>query len=152
MTRAAQILADLDPPPPDHLLHVGRLRLQQPTASLEELAVLADLPMIKDALAGRLRMLLAPPTSMPTNATCPARTTPRHQTPRPGRQQRPGPVRQGGPAVAGQQDRPGDHVPYDPPSPGSFSGGSCENADDARRMGRRGSGTVPVGGSAIGTR
>jgi DNA-binding protein WhiA len=59
VTRALQLLADLDPPLPDHLLHAGRLRLEHPTASLEELGALADPPMTKDAVAGRLRRLLA---------------------------------------------------------------------------------------------
>lgn len=54
--RAMQILgADA----PDHLLGAGRLRLEHRQASLEELGALADPPMTKDAVAGRIRRLLA---------------------------------------------------------------------------------------------
>ncbi len=42
----------------EHLLVAGRLRLQHPQASLEQLGALADPPMTKDAVAGRLRRLL----------------------------------------------------------------------------------------------
>ncbi len=44
---------------PEHLLAAGRLRLEHPQASLEELGAFADPPMTKDAVAGRLRRLLA---------------------------------------------------------------------------------------------
>jgi len=44
---------------PEHLLVAGRLRLEHPQASLEELGALADPPMTKDAVAGRIRRLLA---------------------------------------------------------------------------------------------
>jgi len=44
---------------PDHLLSAGRLRLEHKQASLEELGALADPPMTKDAVAGRIRRLLA---------------------------------------------------------------------------------------------
>ena len=44
---------------PDHLLVAGRLRLEHQQASLEELGALADPPMTKDAIAGRIRRLLA---------------------------------------------------------------------------------------------
>jgi len=44
---------------PDHLLVAGRLRLEHKESSLEELGVLADPPMTKDAVAGRIRRLLA---------------------------------------------------------------------------------------------
>ncbi|MDP9240307.1 MAG: DNA-binding protein WhiA [Actinomycetota bacterium] len=54
--RAMQIL---DNDAPDHLLEAGRLRLQHRQASLEELGALADPPMTKDAVAGRIRRLLA---------------------------------------------------------------------------------------------
>ncbi len=54
--RAMQILAD---DAPAHLLEAGRLRLEHRQASLEELGVLADPPMTKDAVAGRIRRLLA---------------------------------------------------------------------------------------------
>jgi len=43
---------------PQHLLTAGRLRLEHPQASLEQLADRADPPMTKDAVAGRLRRLL----------------------------------------------------------------------------------------------
>ncbi|WP_153503097.1 DNA-binding protein WhiA [Cumulibacter manganitolerans] len=44
---------------PEHLLFAGRLRLEHRQASLEELGQLADPPMTKDAVAGRIRRLLA---------------------------------------------------------------------------------------------
>ena len=44
---------------PDHLVSAGRLRLEHAQASLEELGQLADPPMTKDAVAGRIRRLLA---------------------------------------------------------------------------------------------
>jgi DNA-binding protein WhiA len=44
---------------PDHLVSAGRLRLAHPQASLEELGSLAEPPMTKDAIAGRIRRLLA---------------------------------------------------------------------------------------------
>jgi DNA-binding protein WhiA len=44
---------------PDHLLQAGRLRLEHKQASLEELGSLSDPPMTKDAVAGRIRRLLA---------------------------------------------------------------------------------------------
>ena len=44
---------------PEHLLQAGRLRLEQKQASLEELGSLSDPPMTKDAVAGRIRRLLA---------------------------------------------------------------------------------------------
>jgi cell division protein WhiA len=54
--RALQILgADV----PDHLREAGELRLAHKQASLEELGQLADPPMTKDAVAGRIRRLLA---------------------------------------------------------------------------------------------
>src|SRR5688572_749140 len=54
--RALEILAD---DAPEHLLVAGRLRLEYGQASLEELGQRADPPMTKDALAGRIRRLLA---------------------------------------------------------------------------------------------
>ena len=54
--RALEILADEIP---DHLRVAGELRLQHKQASLEELGQLADPPMTKDAVAGRIRRLLA---------------------------------------------------------------------------------------------
>jgi len=44
---------------PEHLLAVGRLRLEHPHASLEELGTFVEPPMTKDAVAGRLRRLLS---------------------------------------------------------------------------------------------
>lgn len=44
---------------PEHLAAAGRLRLEHGQASLEELGALADPPMTKDAVAGRIRRLLA---------------------------------------------------------------------------------------------
>jgi len=53
--RALEILgADV----PTHLLAAGRLRTEHTQASLEELGQLADPPMTKDAVAGRIRRLL----------------------------------------------------------------------------------------------
>ena len=43
---------------PEHLLGAGRLRLEHPKATLEELGTFTDPPMTKDAVAGRLRRLL----------------------------------------------------------------------------------------------
>ena len=54
--RALEILGDTVP---GHLAVAGRLRLQHKQASLEELGPLADPPMTKDAIAGRIRRLLA---------------------------------------------------------------------------------------------
>lgn len=44
---------------PDHLLEAGKLRVEHGQASLEELGALAVPPMTKDAIAGRIRRLLA---------------------------------------------------------------------------------------------
>ncbi len=44
---------------PEHLLTAGRLRLQHRQSSLEELGQLADPQLTKDAVAGRIRRLLA---------------------------------------------------------------------------------------------
>ena len=54
--RALEILGD---DVPDHLRTPGELRLEHKQASLEELGQLADPPMTKDAVAGRIRRLLA---------------------------------------------------------------------------------------------
>ncbi len=54
--RALEILGDTVP---DHLAAAGRLRLAHKQSSLEELGALADPPMSKDAVAGRIRRLLA---------------------------------------------------------------------------------------------
>lgn len=53
---ALEILGD---DAPEHLLAAGRLRQEHSQASLEELGALADPPMTKDAVAGRIRRLLA---------------------------------------------------------------------------------------------
>jgi DNA-binding protein WhiA len=54
--RALEILGD---EVPEHLAVAGRLRLEHKQASLEELGALADPPLTKDAVAGRIRRLLA---------------------------------------------------------------------------------------------
>jgi DNA-binding protein WhiA len=54
--RAMEILGEEIP---DHLRAAGDLRLAHKQASLEELGSLADPPMTKDAVAGRIRRLLA---------------------------------------------------------------------------------------------
>ena len=56
VSRALEILGE---EAPEHLLAAGRLRLEHSQASLEELGALADPPMTKDAVAGRIRRLLA---------------------------------------------------------------------------------------------
>lgn len=54
--RALEILSD---DIPDHLRYAGELRLRFKEASLDELGHHADPPMTKDAVAGRIRRLLA---------------------------------------------------------------------------------------------
>ncbi|AXH95136.1 DNA-binding protein WhiA [Ornithinimicrobium avium] len=54
--RALEILAGEIP---EHLRVAGELRLKHKQASLEELGQIADPPMTKDAVAGRIRRLLA---------------------------------------------------------------------------------------------
>lgn len=54
--RALEILAD---DVPEHLRYAGELRLAHRDASLDELGHHADPPMTKDAVAGRIRRLLA---------------------------------------------------------------------------------------------
>jgi cell division protein WhiA len=54
--RALEILGD---DVPEHLRYAGRLRLDHRDASLDELGHHADPPMTKDAVAGRIRRLLA---------------------------------------------------------------------------------------------
>jgi DNA-binding protein WhiA len=44
---------------PEHLRYAGELRLSHREASLDELGHYADPPMTKDAIAGRIRRLLA---------------------------------------------------------------------------------------------
>lgn len=57
--RVERALDLLGPTAPEHLSVAGRLRLSHRQASLEELGQLADPPMTKDAVAGRIRRLLA---------------------------------------------------------------------------------------------
>ena len=57
--RVERALEILGAEAPDHLQAAGRLRLEHRQASLEELGQLADPPMTKDAVAGRIRRLLA---------------------------------------------------------------------------------------------
>ncbi len=57
--RVQRALEILGPDAPEHLLSAGRLRIEHANASLEELGALADPPMTKDAVAGRIRRLLA---------------------------------------------------------------------------------------------
>lgn len=54
--RAFEILGDTIP---EHLAYAGRLRLEHREASLDELGHFADPVMTKDAVAGRIRRLLA---------------------------------------------------------------------------------------------
>lgn len=54
--RALDILGDNVP---EHLRYAGQLRVAHKQASLDELGRLADPPMTKDAIAGRIRRLLA---------------------------------------------------------------------------------------------
>src|SRR5439155_186600 len=56
VARALEILGDTAP---QHLSSAGALRLDHRQASLEELGALADPPLTKDAIAGRIRRLLA---------------------------------------------------------------------------------------------
>lgn len=56
VSRALEILGD---DVPDHLKYAGQLRIQHQQASLDELGRLAEPPMTKDAIAGRIRRLLA---------------------------------------------------------------------------------------------
>jgi cell division protein WhiA len=54
--RALEILGAVAP---EHLVLAGELRLRHRQASLEELGALAEPPLTKDAIAGRIRRLLA---------------------------------------------------------------------------------------------
>jgi hypothetical protein len=56
VARALEILSD---EVPDHLAAAGKLRVEHKQASLEELGALSDPPLTKDAIAGRIRRLLA---------------------------------------------------------------------------------------------
>lgn len=57
--RAQRALDILGSEVPDHLRLAGTLRVQHREASLEELGALHDPPLTKDAIAGRIRRLLA---------------------------------------------------------------------------------------------
>ena len=57
--RVQRALEILEGDIPDHLRQAGELRVEHKQASLEELGRLADPPMTKDAVAGRIRRLLA---------------------------------------------------------------------------------------------
>jgi DNA-binding protein WhiA len=57
--RVSRAMEILGPAIPDHLKEAGELRISHGQASLEELGSLAVPPMTKDAIAGRIRRLLA---------------------------------------------------------------------------------------------
>ena len=57
--RVQRAMEILGPEIPDHLKEAGELRVIHGQASLEELGSLASPPMTKDAIAGRIRRLLA---------------------------------------------------------------------------------------------
>jgi DNA-binding protein WhiA len=57
--RVQRAMEILGPEIPDHLKQAGELRISHGQASLEELGSLATPPMTKDAIAGRIRRLLA---------------------------------------------------------------------------------------------
>jgi DNA-binding protein WhiA len=57
--RVERALEILGSDAPEHLTVAGRLRIEHRQASLEELGQLANPPLTKDAIAGRIRRLLA---------------------------------------------------------------------------------------------
>ncbi|MGM1322510.1 DNA-binding protein WhiA [Corynebacterium macclintockiae] len=57
--RVERALEILDNDVPQHLAQAGQMRVEHKEASLEELGRLADPPMTKDAVAGRIRRLLS---------------------------------------------------------------------------------------------
>ncbi|WP_152186222.1 DNA-binding protein WhiA, partial [Segeticoccus rhizosphaerae] len=57
--RVARALEILGEDVPEHLREAGQLRVEHKQASLEELGQLAQPQMTKDAVAGRIRRLLA---------------------------------------------------------------------------------------------
>ncbi|PXA77756.1 MULTISPECIES: DNA-binding protein WhiA [Auritidibacter] len=57
--RVARALEILEDDVPEHLEYAGRLRIEHQHASLDELGRLAEPQMTKDAIAGRIRRLLA---------------------------------------------------------------------------------------------
>jgi hypothetical protein len=58
-SRVERAMEILGPDIPDHLRYAGELRLNFRDSSLDELGHHADPPMTKDAIAGRIRRLLA---------------------------------------------------------------------------------------------
>uniref|UniRef100_UPI001816E041 DNA-binding protein WhiA n=1 Tax=Sporichthya sp. TaxID=65475 RepID=UPI001816E041 len=56
VARALEILGD---DVPEHLASAGQLRVEHKQASLEELGALSEPALTKDAIAGRIRRLLA---------------------------------------------------------------------------------------------
>jgi len=74
-TRAERALHILGDRAPDHLRAAGALRLHHRHASLEELGRLAEPPLSKDAVAGRLRRLLALADSIAHDRGIPDTTT-----------------------------------------------------------------------------
>jgi hypothetical protein len=59
ITRIKHALQTLGDTVPDHLASAAKLRIEHQHASLQELGRLADPPMTKDTVAGRIRRLLA---------------------------------------------------------------------------------------------
>lgn len=59
VAKAARALDILGESIPANLAYAGRLRIHHPIASLEELGQLAQPPLTKDAIAGRIRRLLS---------------------------------------------------------------------------------------------
>jgi DNA-binding protein WhiA len=57
--RVARAMEILGNEIPNHLKAAGELRITHKQASLEELGALSDPPLTKDAIAGRIRRLLA---------------------------------------------------------------------------------------------
>ncbi len=57
--RVQRALEILGAEAPEHLKYAGKLRVQHKQASLDELGRLAEPPLTKDAIAGRIRRLLA---------------------------------------------------------------------------------------------
>lgn len=70
--RALEILAD---DAPEHLKYAGELRVAHKHASLDELGHLAEPPMTKDAIAGRIRRLLAMADKRATELNIPGTET-----------------------------------------------------------------------------
>jgi cell division protein WhiA len=74
--RALEILGE---EAPEHLIEAGRLRIKHRQASLEELGQSAEPPLTKDAIAGRIRRLLALADKRATDLGIPS--TEAHLTP-----------------------------------------------------------------------